>query len=110
MNQEPKKVTAWLTANKLSLNINKTNFIIFKSTCNRKKLKNKANVIINEHTIDQVKYTKLIYIDEELSWKYHINHIACKISKMTGIMAKASLNLYNIANFISHCDLSLLEL
>lgn len=71
MNQEPKKVTAWLTANKLSLNINKTNFIIFKS--NRKKLKNKANVIINEHTIDQVKYTKLIYIDEELSWKYHIN-------------------------------------
>jgi len=31
MNQEPKKVTAWLTANKLSLNINKTNFIIFKS-------------------------------------------------------------------------------
>ena len=72
MNQELKKVTAWLTANKLSLNINKTNFIIFKS--NRKKLKNKANVIINEHTIDQVKYTKFlgIYINEELSWKYHI--------------------------------------
>ena len=53
MNQELKKVTAWLTANKLSLNINKTNFIIFKRK--RKKLKNKANVIIHEHTIDQVK-------------------------------------------------------
>ena len=39
MNQELKKVTAWLTANKLSLNINKTIFIIFKS--NRKKLKTK---------------------------------------------------------------------
>ena len=57
MNQELEKVTAWLTANKLSLNINKTNFIIFKS--NRKKLKNKANVIIIKHTIGQVKYTKI---------------------------------------------------
>ena len=88
-----KKVTAWLTANKLSLNISKTNFIIFKS--NRKKLKSKANVIINKHTIDQVKYTKFlgIYIDEELSWKYHIYHIASKSSKMTGIMAEARLHL-----------------
>ena len=59
MNQEVKEVTAWLTANKLSLNINKTNFI-FKS--NRKKLKHKANVIINEHIIDQVKYTKFLGI------------------------------------------------
>ena len=93
MNQELKEGTAWLTANKLSLNINKTNFIIFKS--NRKKLKHKTNVIINEHIIDQVKYAKFlgIYIDEELSWKYHINHIASKISKMTGIMAKARYHL-----------------
>ena len=66
MNQELEKVTAWLTANKLSLNISKTDFIIFKSS--RKKLKNKANVIINKQTIDQVKCTKVlgIYIDEEL--------------------------------------------
>ena len=34
-----------------------------------------------------------IYIDEELSWKHHINHIASKISKMTGIMAKARHHL-----------------
>jgi len=50
MNQELKKITTWLTANRLSLNINKTNFIIFKR--NAKKLKNKANVIINEHIIE----------------------------------------------------------
>ena len=38
-----------------------------------------------------VKYTKFIglLIDEELSWKYHINHVAMKISKLTGIIAKA---------------------
>ena len=114
MNQELKKVTAWLTANKLSLNINKTNFIIFKSK--RKKLNNKANVIIDEHTIEQVKYTKFleIYIGAELSWKYHINHIASKISKMTGIMAKARhhlasktlLTLYHtmINPYLNYCN------
>jgi len=47
-------------------------------------------VIINEHIIDQVKYKKFlgIYIDEELSRKYHINHVASKIPKVTGIVAK----------------------
>ena len=30
-----------------------------------------------------------LLIDEELSWKYHINHVAMKISKLTGIIAKA---------------------
>ena len=95
-------------------NISKTNFIIFKS--NRQKLKNKANVIINKHTIDQVKYTKFlgIYIDEEPSWKYHINHIASKISKMTSIMAKARhhltsktlLTLYHtmIYPYLNYCN------
>ena len=92
-----------------------SNFIIFKT--NRKKLKNKANVIINEHAIDQVKYTKFlgIYIDEELSWKYHINHIASKISKMTGIMARARhhltsktlVNLYHtmIYPYLNYCNI-----
>ena len=74
-------------------------------SCNLK-LKHKANVIINEHTIEQVKYTKFlrIYIDEELSWKYHINHIARKISKMTGIMAKARHHLTSktLLTSISH--------
>ena len=30
-----------------------------------------------------------IYIDDELSWKYHIDQITTKISKMAGIMARA---------------------
>ena len=31
MNQEPKQVNLWLTANKVSLEVNKTHFMIFKS-------------------------------------------------------------------------------
>ena len=49
------------------------------------------SIIINVQQIEQVKYTKFLglYIDEELSWNYHINHVIMKISKLTGIMAKA---------------------
>ena len=57
----------------------------------KRKLSYKANVIINEQPINQVNYTKFLglYIDEELTWKYHIDHVTMKVAKMTGIMAKA---------------------
>ena len=57
----------------------------------KRKLSYKANVIINDQPINQVNYTKFLglYIDKELTWKYHINHVTVKAAKMTGIMAKA---------------------
>ena len=49
------------------------------------------SITIDGQQIEQVKYTKFLglFIDEELSWKYHINHVTMKISKLTGIFAKA---------------------
>ena len=89
MNRELINITSWLSANKLSLNIKKTHFIIFKSR--GKKLNQNVKITINNQDIEQVKYTKFLglYIDEEFTWKYHIDQVATKISKMTGIMAKA---------------------
>ena len=88
VNQELKKIARWLCANKLSLNIKKTHFIIFKSQ--KRKLNQTVSIKINEQPIELVKYTKFlgVYIDEELSWKHHIDQVVSKISKMTGIMAK----------------------
>ena len=114
MNEELKKVALWLTANKLSLNVNKTHLMIFKTR--KKRLNYNAHVILNENPIEKVKYTKFlgIIIDEELSWKYHINHIATKVSKMVGITAKARhylslkllLTLYNtmIYPYLIYCN------
>ena len=60
--------------------------MIFKAK--EKKLQQNKSIIINMQQIEQVKYTKFLglYIDEELSWKYHINHVLMKISKLTGII------------------------
>ena len=113
MNEELKQVALWLTANKLSLNVNKTHLMIFKTRKNR--LNYNANVILNDSPIEKVKYTKFlgIIIDEELSWKY-INHISTKVSKMVGITAKARhylslkllLTLYNIMiyPYLTYCN------
>ena len=89
MNHELRKIASWLSANKLSLNIKKTHFIIFKSR--GKKPNQNISVKINGQPIEQVKNTKFLglHIDDELTWKYHIDQVVNKISKMTGIMAKA---------------------
>ena len=114
MNEELEKVALWLTANKLSLNVNKTHLMIFKTR--KKRLSHNAHVVLNGSPIEKVKYTKFlgIFIDEELSWKYHINHISAKVSKMVGIMAKARhhlslkllLTLYNtmIYPYLTYCN------
>ena len=79
----------WLQANKRSLNIKKTQIIIFKTR--KKQLKGEIKVKINDQEIKQVESTKFlgIYIDSTLTWKQHINYIMDKMSKTSGIFCKA---------------------
>jgi len=58
MNQELNKITLWPSTNKLSLNVNKTHFIVLK-TKKSKKLKNMLIKIYGKQ-IEQVKYTKFL--------------------------------------------------
>ena len=78
---EINKVTEWLNVNKLSLNITKTKFILFRSI--NKKPKHNVKIIINDTNIDQVKSTNFLgaIIDECLTWNDHITKVAKKISR-----------------------------
>ena len=89
INQALKKITTWLSTNKLSLNVNKTHFMIFKTK--NKKLTQHMSIMINGEQIEQVKSTKFLglYIDEQLLEISLINHVTMKISKLAGMMAKA---------------------
>ena len=92
VNQELWKVSNWLTANKLSLNV-KSHSIIFKAK--NKRGKYTTNIRIKDQKIEQVTNTNFlgVNIDQNLSWKYHIKNVATKISKLTGIMARARHHL-----------------
>ena len=74
--------------NRLSLNIDKTNYIIFHPY--NKPMKDHITIKINNKVIDQKEFTKYlgVLMDSTLSWKFHISNISEKISRSIGIMYK----------------------
>ena len=84
-----KKITTWFHTNKLSLNIKKSNFIIFLSTC---RIFNPYNVRININGNEINKWILLIffgmYIDEHFSWAQHIDYLSKKMARNVGILSK----------------------
>ena len=64
-------------ANKLTVNVKKTNYVIFK--VRQKQLPFVLfNIRINNETIERKSHTKFlgVYVDENLNWKEHVNLIA----------------------------------
>ena len=87
INIELTKVALWLNANKLSLNVSKSCFILFHPP--QKKLP-KISLAINDLPIPEktsVKYLGVI-LDQHLTWKEHVQHANMKIHKGMGILYK----------------------
>ena len=89
INIELEKVSKWLKLNKLSLNVSKTHFMLFKRK--RKVVDFSPSLFIDSQPISQVSQTKFlgVYIDEHLTWEAHIDNISSKIAKGIGILRKA---------------------
>ena len=78
----------WLCANRLSLNVSKTEFIIFRPP--RKPLPQRIVLSLNRNKIyesTKIKYLGLI-LDSRLTWKHHINELAKKLSRAVGMLYK----------------------
>ena len=88
INKELKKLHTWLIVNRLSLNIEKTNFVVFHPY--NKPLTHKITLKIYKNAIsekDHVKYLGIL-IDSSLSWSNHIDNVSTKISKSIGLLYK----------------------
>ena len=88
VNTELKNVKTWLDVNRLSLNMDKTSFIIFKSPQHH--LAEAVNIKVWNISIKQIKYVKFlgVLLDENLSWKYHLIELSKKLSRTCGIFFK----------------------
>ena len=75
INHDLSLLVQWLWANRISLNTNKTEIILF-WTKNKKITKN-LNFRISGQKIDTIKQTKYlgIYLDEGLTWKFQTEQI-----------------------------------
>ena len=115
LNQELSSISLWMKANKLSVNAKKTNHVIFKPK--QKKLKTiMIPLVFDGNQLMQKRVVKFlgVFIDENLSWKFHINHICKKVSKPTGVIyrsrfllsMKTKLSLYYtlIYPYLTYCN------
>ena len=94
MNKEPKSVSTWFKANKLSSNIVKAKWTIFHPTFKIRFMPIKLpELFIDETKLERETTTKLlgVFIDENVTWKNHINTFCTKISKSIGILYRARL-------------------
>lgn len=95
INTELDKLNHWFRANKLSLNTNKSNYIIF-SPSNKPKF-DQYTIKIDNHEIDRIGNNQAvdsfkflgIYLDENITWKQHISAISSKISMSIYAMNRA---------------------
>ena len=94
INIELQKVCDWLNVNKLTINAKKSNFVIFRPS--QKKLSYQINIRIynnasNSDTFLECKdYGKFLGVltDKNLTWKYHIDYISSKISRVVRIISR----------------------
>ena len=95
LNRGLKELHCWLIVNRLSLNIEKTNFVIFHPY--NKKSKYNVTLKIQKKALQEksdVKYLGIM-IDSGLTWNSHINTISKKIARSIGILYKIR-NIVNI--------------
>ena len=84
LEREANKVILWFNANKLIINLTKTNCMMFTNKRNIPQL----NITLNNTVLEVKSETTFlgVVIDNKLSWKAHILHISGKISKSIAII------------------------
>ena len=75
MNHDLTQLNDWFRANKLSLNVSKTNYVIFKKKSTPPMPDN--ILYIGYDKLENVRYRKFLglFIDEKLEWDQHISHV-----------------------------------
>ena len=91
-NKELKSVEQWFQANKMALNSKKTKYILFGAPRSCKfTLKLGGEILSRVSEIEEENYVKLVGIalDDNLSFKHHINQIMTKLNRTNFILARS---------------------
>uniref|UniRef100_A0A671U3I7 Reverse transcriptase domain-containing protein n=1 Tax=Sparus aurata TaxID=8175 RepID=A0A671U3I7_SPAAU len=103
VNHEMAKLHVWFNINKLSLNLEKTKYMLYgKKGCN-----NSTNIQVNGVNIERVHENKVlgVIIDDMLSWKPHIRQLKRKLARSVSILWKAQKILNQKALHLLYCAL-----
>ena len=95
LNSELLKLSSWFRANRLSLNVAKSCFVVF----GNKYFPSNFDIAIDGTRLPRANTTKFlgVHIDEKLTWKNHIDTISIKVSKAIGAINRIkNIVPYNI--------------
>ena len=89
LNNELQNINVCLKCTKLSVNIKKTNYVIFKPR--QKKLNSSISLSFGGKFVQQSNITKFlgVYIDDHLTWKHHISYVSKQIVKSISIIFRS---------------------
>jgi hypothetical protein len=93
MNSESSKILQWSHANKLTINTEKTHYVIFSSK--HLEFQSLPPLSLDGSPLELKSSTKFlgVFLDSRLTFKDHIHYIKNKISKSIGILYKAKQKL-----------------
>ena len=86
-NIELSNLSDWLVSNRLTINVQKTNYIRFRAG-NKKYPAKTPPLMVNNSIIERVTEVKFlgVYIDEKLDWNAHMVQMEKKITKSIGVI------------------------
>ena len=105
LNKELENMYIWFKVNKLSLNVSKTNYMIF----GKKYTDSLFNIQIDGVVVDRVHVTKFlgVLVDDELTWNNHITSVCKNISKNMSMLYKVKHILNSNSLYTLYCSLLL---
>ncbi len=104
MNVQLEQLNTWFRANRLCLNVKKTKYILFRP--HQSLMRPYEDIYLDGERVNQISHNSDetsfkflgIYIDETLSWKYHVNKVCKKISSANYVINK-------VKNILPHSSL-----
>ena len=90
VNNELQYISNWFKANKLILNLQKTNFCVFKNNHHGMNILQDVSLSIDSIPISKANVVIFlgVRVDINLKWDNHIEYVRSKISKCIGILHK----------------------
>ena len=106
VNIEMSKLSKWFSINKLSLNVEKTSYMLF----GNRHVNNDIKIRIDMEEIEKVHVTKIlgVYIDYRLDWKRRIDHIINKVSKGINKVSKGISIIHRVSQKLNETALLML--
>ena len=117
LSHDLEKLSKWLVCNRLTLNATKTEFMVIGSRQRLSTLSDTLELSIDNVPIEQVSSVKSlgIYIDENLTWHFHIDKLCKKIASAIGAIKRVKpfvpqstlLSVYNslALSHFNYCSL-----